>query len=272
WDLLRLVPREEGEPSTPFSRRIELDDRIARFLLGLEDLGAQLDEVSTVGAWAEEVPQVEQLEDARKRLTRLVGDVSQELSYAPSHLVVHVYGRYGTGKRSLIASVCKYHGLRLLRVDAAKLAGLSSSAFEETLRLLARELRLQPTAICLENIDSLVEEDVPSAQGLSAIVQALQTPSCVVFLTGVRPWTPEGVFRDGVFQRVALELPSSKEAQQIWIQELADEVIESEIGGVKQAAAQLAARFTLSPGQIHDAVAAARTETLWQTGRPRLTL
>ena len=271
WNLLRLAPREEGEPSTPFSRGIELDDRIARFLLGLDDLGAQLEEVSTTEAWDEDVLRVPPDVEVKERLVRLVDDVRKGLSSAPAQLVVQVHGRYGTGRRSLIASVCEHHQLRLLRVDTAKLAGLPPAAFQETLRLLTRESMLQPSALCLDNIDSLMDEDLPSPQGLSVIAQALQTPSSLTFMIGTRPWLPEGIFRDGVFQRVALELPDSKEATQLWIDELEKETLDPKLD-VEDAATQLATRFTLSPGQIHDAVAAARTETLWQTGRDRLTL
>jgi hypothetical protein len=210
--------------------------------------------------------------EARERLIRLVGNVIQRSHGAPSHLVVQIHGRYGTGRRSLIAAACEQHGLRILRVDTGRLVGLPAAAFEESLRLLARESMLQPSALCLENVDALVDEEVPSAQGLAAIAPALQQPSAVTFLTGERPWSPEGIFRDGVFQGIALDLPDSKEARRIWNEELAHEILDPGTGGSYKAAGQLAASFSLSPGQIHDAVAAARTDTLWQKGRSPLTL
>jgi len=272
WSLLRLAHREEGDPSIPFGRRIELDERIARFLLGLEDLGSPLEEITTTGDWDDEVRQVPPADDVLERLTQLVGNVRHGTAGAPLHLVVQVYGRYGTGRRSLIAAVCEQHGLQLLRVDTAKLAALPAQVFQESLRLLARESLLRPVAVCLDNVDSLVGEDGPSAQGLSVIAQSLQKFCSLIFLIGGRPWSPEGVFRDGVFQRVAIDLPSSNEAEQIWKQELAEETLDPKLGEVDHVAAQLAARFSLSPGQIHDAIATARTETLWMSGPAPLTL
>jgi len=272
WSLLRLAQREEGEPSTPFGRRIELDDRTARFLLGLDDLGPQLEEVTTTQFWPTDALRVTPPNEAREQSIRLVGDVKQRSRSAPSHVVIHVYGRYGTGRRSLVASVCQTLGLRLLRVDAAKLVGLPAAAFEDSLRLLSRESILQPTAICLENIDALVNEEIPTAHSFGNICEAFQVPSSVTFLIGERPWTPEGVFRDGVFQSIALTLPTTLEAQQIWSQELAKEILDPDLGGAYQAAVQLAATFSLSPGQIHDAVAAARTDKLWKAGGAPLTL
>ena len=137
----------------------------------------------------------------------------------PSHLVVQLHGRYGTGRRSLIGSVCEQQGLRLLRVDAAKLVGLPAAKFEETLRLLVRESMLQPSLLCIENVDPLVAEDGPAAQGLKAIAQAIQIPLSVTILVGQRPWSPEGIFRDGVFQSIELGLPDRNEARRIWTQE-----------------------------------------------------
>jgi hypothetical protein len=272
WNLLRLPQREEGEPSTPFNRRLELDDRIARYLLQLNDLGPQLETVTTTRLWDADSLRVSPSDELCNRLTTLSDDVRKSSPSAPSYLVVQVHGRYGTGRRSLIASVCRKQGLRLLRVDAAKLAGQPAAIFDDLLRLLARELMLQPTSICLENIDQLVAEEVPQAQSLRSIVEALQVPSSVTFLIGERPWSPEGVFHDGVFQRVALDLPDRTEAQRIWTRELDGEFLNLKVGLPQQAAAKLAASFSLSPGQIHDAVASARTATLWKTGTDQITL
>jgi hypothetical protein len=272
WSLLRLARREEGEPATPFSRRLELDDRIARFLLGLDDLGPQLDQVCTVRNWDADVLRVKAPRELSERLGRLVGDVRLGSRNAPPHLVVQVQGRLGTGRRSLVASVCAKHGLRVMRVNVGKLATLPAPAFDDMLNLLARESALQPVAFCLENADQYVDEDVPSANSLKSIAQTLQVPNSITFLIGERAWAPEGVFRDGVFQRIALELPEKNEARQIWSEELANDVLDPTLGGTEQVADQLAATFTLSPGQIHDAAAAARIEAHWQGGREHLTL
>jgi len=272
WSLLRLAQREEGEPSTPFGRRIELDDRIARFLLGLDDLGPQLEQVATTRIWEPDVLRVAPPNEVVERLSRLVGEVRQGSRSAPSHVVVQVHGRSGTGRRSLVASACEKYSLRLLRANVGKLMALPPATFEEMLNLLARESMLQPLALCLENVDPFVDEEGPSANGLRALAHTLQISSSVTFLIGERPWSPEKVFRDGVFQRIALDLPDKSVARRIWIQELADEVLDPELGGPDQVADRLAATFSLSPGQIHDAVAAARTQTIWTTGSAPLKL
>jgi ATPase family associated with various cellular activities (AAA) len=270
WNLLRLSPRDPGEPITSFGRRIEIDDRISRFLLGLEDLGSPLEEVAVTGQWEPETLRVPPQPGSEGRLAHLVDEVRRGSPGVPSRLVIHLHGRQGTGRRSLIAAVCQRQGLRLLRVDAGRLATLPVAAFEDCLLLLARESMLQPTALCLENVDRLLAHDAPSPQGLGAIAQALRTVAPVMFMVGQRPWLPEDLFQDGVFQSVAIELPTAAESRRIWAEQLAAQELDPAAGGVEHVAAELAGRFSLSPGQIREAAAAVRTRALWQRaeGKP----
>ncbi len=132
WNLLRFGPRDAGEPATPFGRRIELDDRISRFLLGLDDLGSQLEEFAVIGPWEPEALRVPPASRTVDRLVQLVAEVQRRAPGAPPRLVLHVHGRHGTGRRSLVAAICQRRGLRLLRVDAGRLATLPAAAFEES--------------------------------------------------------------------------------------------------------------------------------------------
>lgn len=275
WSLIRLAPRDAGEPAAPFGRRIELDDRMSRFLLGLDDLGPEMEEFAVVGGWEPEPWGVAITGELEGRLVQLVGDVVDGARGAPPRLVLHVYGRRGSGKRTLIAGICRRRGLRLLRVDPTRLAAMQHAQLEEALTLLARESALQPTAVCIEMIDPLIEDEalVSAAQALRTIARAVQTFSPVTFVTGQRPWMPEGLFTDGSFQSVFLDLPELAEARQIWASALRDAPLAPDTGGAETASGELAARFRLSPGQIHEAVAAAKTRALWdRPGSPALTL
>jgi AAA+ superfamily predicted ATPase len=260
--LLRLALREAGELATPFGRRVELDDRIGRFLLGLEDLGPELEDFTAVGRWDAGSLKAAHPRALEDRLIQLVGEVQGQRTGAPPNLVVHVHGRDGTGRRSLVAAICGRLGLRILRVDAARLAGLPTATLDDALVLLAREALLAPTAICIEQLDALLDDDA-SARAFKPLAGALKGLGPVTFLIGHRAWSPEGLLGDGVFQSVALDLPDAAEARRIWARELALVGLAPELGGAEGAAAVLAGRFRLSPGQIHDAVATARTRSLW---------
>jgi hypothetical protein len=274
WHLLRLSARDAGEPATPFGRRIEMDDRLSRWLLGVNDLGSPLEEVATLGPWELETLRVPPQSEIEDRLVQLIDGVRTGTPGAPSRLVVHVYGRYGTGRRSLVAAICQRHQLNILRVDVARLAVLPTAVLEETLLLITRESLLSPTAVCLEHADALMGDEAGAGgAALKAIANGLRLISPVTFVIGQREWPTDGLFGDGVLQRVPLTVPRPDEARRIWAEELADLALDADTGGVEHAATELAARFTLSPGQIHDAAAGARTRLLWEhSGRSRLTM
>jgi hypothetical protein len=263
WNLLHLTTRETTEPSAMFGRRVELDDRISRFLLGLDDLGPQLNEFAAAGFWESESLRVPPPGALEARLIELVANIQRNAPGAPSRVVVHVYGRHGSGRKSLVAFVCQQRGLRLLRIDAARLVSLPASAFDEAMVALAREAMLEPSAACLENVDHLLDDDGPSAHALRTVAGVLGTFSPVSFVLGQRAWSPEGIFGEAVFHSVPVGLPDVASAQRIWVEELIDTPLAPEAGGRARAAAELASRFRLSAGQIRDAVAAAQTRALW---------
>ena len=267
WNLLRLSTRDAGESATPFGRRVELDERISRYLLGLDGLSPQMEEFATAAPWELDALRVLAPSRIEERLVRLVSDVRSSTPGAPPRLIVHLWGRPGTGRRSLVVAIAQRHDLRLLRVDAGRLAALPTTTFEESLVLLARECLLQPTAVCLENIDPLLEDDAATAQALRAIARAVQPLTPLTFVVGQRPWLPEHLFGEGVFQSIALDLPDAADAQRIWAEALEDVPLEPDTGGPDRAAIELAGRFRLSPGQIQDAVAAAQARALWEKPR-----
>jgi hypothetical protein len=264
WNLLRFTTRDAGEPSAMFGRGVELDDRISRFLMGLEDLGTQLGEFAAPGLWDPESLRVPPPAALEERLTHLVESIQRGAPGAPSRIVVHIHGRPGSGRRSLIAAVCQQRGLRLLRLDGGRLATLPLQALDDSLLALAREAMLQPAAPCVENVDHLLDDDNPSAQSLRALAAVLRTFAPVSFIVGQRPWSPDGLFADAVFHDIAIGLPDVVSAHRMWAEELSDTPLAPEVGGRARAAAELAGRFRLSPGQIRDAVAAAQTRALWQ--------
>jgi hypothetical protein len=263
YRLLRVALREAGELATPFGRRVELDDRIGRYLLGLEDLGPELEDFATVGGWDAGSLRATHPRALEDRLVQLAGEVQEERTGAPPSLVVHVHGRDGSGRRSLVAAICQRLGLRILRVDAARLVGLPTATLDDALVVLGREALLVPTAVCIEQLDALLDDDTASAQAFKPLARALRNFGPITFLIGHRAWSPEGLLGDGTFQSVALDLPEAAEARRIWARELAVVRLAPELGGADGAAAVLAGRFRLSPGQIHDAVATARTRSLW---------
>jgi hypothetical protein len=273
WSLLRFAAREAGDPNTALGRRLELDERIARYLLGLSDLGAQLEEVVSATGWDPAALQASPDPATEERLAALIAQRQRAEGAAASGLVLHVHGRQGTRRHSLIAAVCRRQALRLLPVDAGRLTGMPATTFDETLLLLAREGLLEPTAICLHNVDSFVADDTPASQALATAVETLRRTAPVLFVLGRQPWLPEDIVgAGGLFYRVGLEVPNAAAATRVWAAELDQNELDPEAGTVEQVAGVLAGRFALSPGQIHDAAAAARLRAQAPGAGHRLTL
>jgi hypothetical protein len=270
WNLLHLATRDATEPSALFGCRIELDDRIARFLLGLEDLGPQLKEVASLAGWDPSVLEIAPEPVIQDRAEALIAE-----SLAPggsvSRLVVQVHGPYGSGRRSLIAGVCGRHGLRLIHVDTARLVALPSSTFDETVLLLARESLLGPASVCHDNVDRLVSGDDAQTSTLATIVETLRNTVPIVFVLTRRPWLPETIVRGGAAHSIGLGLPDAAAAKRLWAAQLSNIALEPRTGGTESVARELASRFALSPGQIRDAAATAGLHVRL-TGRPTLTI
>jgi winged helix domain-containing protein/ATPase family protein associated with various cellular activities (AAA) len=272
WQLVRFPPREPGEPATSLGRRVEIDERIACYLLDLRDLGSPLEDFVALGLWNLDTLRVPPDAALEEQLARLVGDVRRGSPAAPPRALVHVYGRSGAGRRSLVAAVCQRHGLGLVRIDAGRLPSLPPGALDEALRLLERESALEPCALCFENFDALLEEDPASAAALRVLLRGLPDRAPVTFFVGTREWTPDGLVGEGAFQSVSIPLPPPDRARAIWLEELAEVDLDPS-ATAEEMAGEVAGRFSLSPGQIHDAVCAARTGALWRRpDRPWLTL
>ena len=157
--------RSAGESSSTIASRVPP---------GLERPGTAARGRCAVGGWDLRPCGRRRIRGSEDRLAALVADPPAS-GGAPSRLVVHVHGRSGTGRRSLIAEVCKRRALRLIRVDAGRLVALPTAAFDETLLLLAREPLLEPAAICLENVDPLLGADpAPAARLLTMAIETMR--------------------------------------------------------------------------------------------------
>src|SRR5262249_36577068 len=133
--------------------------------------------------------------------------------------------------------------------------------FEEALGLLGREAVLQPAALCLEDLDSLLAEGDKCHSQVKMLLETCRTFAQLTFLLGSRPWKPQGLLQDEVFLDLEFPVPDDGARQRLW---------ESHQRGPCRFAADvdpgaLAGRFRLTPGQIRDAVLTARNGARWRS-------
>jgi SpoVK/Ycf46/Vps4 family AAA+-type ATPase len=102
---------------------------------------------------------------------------------------------------------------------------------------------------------------------LHALEVAVSEFGWIVLLSGKTPWTRQQAFPGCLFHSTALPLPGVEVRAAAWQRCLAGQTPEA-----AQWAAQLAAQFRLTPGQIRAAVALARNRCLMETQPSAITL
>ncbi len=160
--------------------------------------------------------------------------------------VVLLSGMPGLGRRTLLASAAKEHGLAILDVDARRLAK-EGGALCRQVRAIARECKLGSSAPLLSNLDALVDETSERLATVGALlVRLIEGP---IFATcGVRRPT-----LDWSRSTLAIEMkhPTLEQRTRLWHAGLEPISIDD--------AVMLAKAHPLAPALIVRAAAAART-------------
>jgi hypothetical protein len=227
------------EPGSLLGSSLRLEPRVAGYLLGDDSADDRLRPYARLvppaaGPGELVVP------DA---LSRLAGQ-------APGAWVLYLQGAYGSGRRTAAAAF----GRPLLVVAGRRLAAGEADRFTELVQLIGREARLQGALLYWEDFDVLLAgEDDARLAALFCVLEALPGPT---FLSGSATWEPAGDRRGLTFLRIPFPLPGSGERLRLWHAALAGASVPP------PDLADLAGKFRLSGGQIHDAAATARNLAL----------
>lgn len=239
------------------SRPLRLDDRIVSFLLGIEQFDARLDPFVKLPAQAgnDSIANVE----IHQQTCDLVQSHFRKAPSGRRNLIFHFHGPVGAGKQSLAEAVARELGLTLLIADVERM--LSGQAqFAEIMWLLGREALLQPAALFLDNMDSLLTEADKHQPQLKSLLEALETFSGLTFMASTRAWQPQRKLHQQRFISVEFKLPDAGAGKLLWEEQLrscsslADDV----------EAGALASRFRFGPSMVRDALLAAEDLAYWR--------
>ena len=253
--LLRLPDDSVASMASQLARPLKVDDRIIAYLLGSDELDANLVPFVEVV-----VPQIafEKLvlnEDVKSRLV----DLATNCMSAGSGLIWHFYGPLGAGKRTSAEALCHHLGLKLLTIDCPQT--LEANHLSGMLvRLIFRESRLQNAAIYWDKFDVLAPDD--SQRLFHIIAGEFQSCPCLVFLAANNAW--HSVDIRCPFLQVAFPMPDFAQRKRLW-QGCLDgrsSISDAELAG-------LAAKFRLTAGQIGSAAATAQSLALWRDPESR---
>jgi hypothetical protein len=245
--LIHLSDATDGMTGL-LQRELKIDDRIAAFLLETPQLDGYLPEWVEFVAPADEPVHTALPEATREQIYRLVEGCFSD-GEAPIRPVIHLYGRKGSGRRSVAMSVSRRIGLPLLIADISKLPQAATERIEALWRL-GRESLLLPAAILVEHFDDLQQEG-RSAE-LSALLEAVREFSPLTCLSGTKPW--QAHLSEQLFISLACPIPDSSSRIEFWkwhLQGVAHELCASDL-------IELSSKFNFTDGQIRDAIKAAQ--------------
>ncbi|MFN8499785.1 MAG: ATP-binding protein [Anaerolineae bacterium] len=273
WDLATLHDDPGARRPVLLARYLKLDDRIAGYLLGSPDVDArlvplavQLPTPSATGLSSAVTIQLERWAAAWRTHatpgTTLLGG-------GPPAPLLLIHGRYGTGKRAAAAFLAAALGQPLLLLNAEELLH-GELPLWQGLKLAEREALLTGAVLCWCQADCLTHAQPENEADGRVLARALAASYVPTIVLTERRWEPVRTLGQRPF--VELHLPETTYAERrgLWSVHLSAPPSRngSRPAGEGAEAAQplsevdlnaLAGRFRLTPGQIADAVARARS-------------
>jgi len=242
-DLVSLDPPGAERPRV--ARSVVPDRRVVEFLLGSDDLGSVLAPVASVERPDTDGGHLTVEDRISERLDGLAAAATERLA------VHYISGPAGVGRDRAAARIARETDCPRLRVRAS---AVPDGEREAVLGHLIREATLRGAAIQVDRVDAFVDGDggTGSRPTLETLVERFDDFEGQVFLTGTAAWQP-GVSLAN-HELVTLSLPRQTHAQRVEIWERHAPDLPADVTPT-----ELAAAFTLTEGQIADAVAAAAT-------------
>jgi SpoVK/Ycf46/Vps4 family AAA+-type ATPase len=239
-----LVELHPDSPDVPtLSQSVSLDRHIVEYLTGTDDVAGSIADFARLEESPTQATELTLEARTQTRLDSLVSDTVDDPT------IYYLHGPSGSGRASAAEAIAASVGLPRLVVDTPRLAG---TALDTVLAQLTREAMLKSACLQFENVDALDAQDADGS--VDTLVAGLEAFHQHVFLTGAGPWTPTATLPTHEFASLAVERPSFPLRKAIWdeyTEDLPDD-IDTE---------SLASKFSLTRGQIEDALFTARAFT-----------
>ncbi len=267
YRLLQMGDDSQNGLTPLLSRFLKLDDRIAGFLLGFGPVDARLQSAARLVSPCAGLSEITLAKQFQGRLREFVREHFREhfreRNLLTQNLVFYFYGPYGAGKRALAEALCHDLKFPLIISNAGEMAD-GRLPFKEAMWLLGRETLLQQAALCLENIDYLLDDAEKCQSYLRNVIETSRTFSRLTFLTGSRSWQPQGPPDGIVFMEFEFPVPDDKARKSLWNSLNGNYELGNDVDlGV------LAGKFRFTPGQIRDTLVTARNLACWRSPAER---
>lgn len=289
-NILQYEPRhlniEGGMDSSAhiLSSALKLDEHIVNYLLGHNEIDPQIQDFAVLlkeGDLAFQDVQAddEELIEKKEKIVKVIkywlqhkesqstekndqNNKQNRKEIFPYNLQAPTFyfcAPYGRGKKTLAKSLCNLLRLSLLIVDVASAAKSDNNNFERFIRLSFREALLQNSVIYFDNFDTLINKPKKKYWKLD-ILAKIPNPSNLIIILSGKTRLKASRFKSYLDSPpIAIELSSFSHdmRKKSFIQLLKDQKLENEVDFD-----DLAAKYRFTPGQIKDAVVAAKNIAL----------
>jgi SpoVK/Ycf46/Vps4 family AAA+-type ATPase len=235
--------------SSDLARFLTVDPRILDYLLGNTGIDKRLADSAQLFLSPVSMDDVLLDTAVKNRILNIVLGHLDPAKPRGKKLVLHLYGPRGVGKRDLALGICRKLGCFLLYLDIELVMAKEAEA-GTLLRLAFREGVLQQAVIYIDHIDALASSnDTRSKALLKLLARMIAEYGWLTVLAGEKPWPAEGMFETAVFLSTHLDVPAPELRQIAWEKVLQRMGLQHS----RSWAAEMAAQFRLTPGQILDA-------------------
>jgi len=233
--LVRLRPPEPEAPLLAAS--VTADRRVVAYLLGSDDVDPSIAECTAVLEPETMVGDLPLDDEVRRDVERAVPAADQPPT------MVTLSGPMGVGKRDAVAAMAARFDRPLVRTDAGRV--LTSDCADPADRV-CREARLRDAVVHLTNVHRL-DEETDQNIGAETIARKFDDFLDHVFLSGEHDWQPPRDVDSHTITTLRLSRPGYERRKELWDRRLTDHSVDLDT-------ADLAATFSLTRGQIDDAI------------------
>lgn len=248
WNLVTLHDDPNARRPVLLARYLKLDERIAGYLLGSDEIDPRLSAfVAPPAAGLTATPVA-----ISQQLNAWAAAWPDRATARPPLLLLQ--GRYGTGKRAAVYHLAAALGWPVLLLQSANLVSRDLD-LRLGLQLVEREALLTGALLCWWEADCFIDPPPERQAEAHTFVQALARGQAPTALLTEKAWAPGRSLEQRPCLRLELPEPTYGERQAHWRTTLngaAAGLAEGEIDA-------LSGRFRLTLGQMQDALAQAHT-------------
>jgi SpoVK/Ycf46/Vps4 family AAA+-type ATPase len=273
--IVSLNGEENGSQSF-LSRPLKLDERIVRYLLGIDVLDeaiAIFSQLITPSSSTDGKADGSALDDLllpaeEKSKLRAIFESMVRFGAAPGNdgvrgLVLH--GPPGIGKKYAAEALCASAGLGLLVADLAHLP-VNASSLKALIGRVFREAQLRGAAVYLEHAEASLAEQEPVRNTGQILLQAMETFPGPVFLGSAKPWKTSTLKEAQDLINFGFPGLDYDARRRLWRRIIPNStgpgaVSEDEIGTI-------AGKFQFTPGKIQQALAETRRRAIMRPQSP----